>query len=152
MHPSINTLWQAYRELDPAAPEQPTSAFHFCDNVEDANICADLVVAGQKRATASSLAELELAGLPLPAIGELSLITDGHGRARAIIRTTQVDIRRLGDVDADFAIAEGEGDLSMEWWRTAHDAYFNRVLAGSAYRVDDDLLIACEHFICLLTA
>lgn len=146
MKPSVAALWQRYREIDPSAPADIPAVYHFCDNRQDADGCADLVVAGQKCATASSLAELDLAGIPVPETGDYSVITGWSGEARAVIRTTSVDIRRFGDVDADFARTEGEGDLTLEWWRTAHRAYYERVLAGSSYAADDDLLIACERF------
>ncbi|PJI88587.1 ASCH domain-containing protein [Sphingomonas koreensis] len=149
---SPSALWRRYREIDPAAPAEASAVFHFCDNQEDADICADLVAAGRKRATASSLAELDSAGLPLPKTGDYSIITGWNGEARAVIRTTSVDIRRFADVDADFARTEGEGDLTLEWWRAAHRAYYERVLAGSGYTVDDDLLIACERFEVVLLA
>lgn len=146
MNPSVAALWQRYRLVDSSAPVEAQAVYHFCDNQEDADGCADLVVAGQKRATASSLAELELAGLPAPEAGDYAVITGWSGEARAVIRTTSVEIRKFGDVDAEFAREEGEGDLTLEWWRSAHRAYYERVLADSDYAVDDDLLIACERF------
>jgi uncharacterized protein YhfF len=152
MNPSVSALWQRYREIDPTAPAEASAVFHFCDNQKDADICANLVVAGGKRATASSLAELEQAGLPVPKAGDHSIITDWSGEARAVIRTTSVDIRKFGEVDADFARDEGEGDLTLEWWRAAHRAYYERVLAGSGHAIDDDLLIACERFEVVLRA
>lgn len=152
MNPSVSALWQRYRLVDPAAPVEAQAVYHFCDNQEDADVCADLVVAGQKCATASSLAELKLAELPVPEAGDYAVITAWNGEARAVIRTTSVDIRRFGDVDADFARAEGEGDLTLEWWRDAHRAYYERVLADSDYAVDDDLMIACERFEVVLAA
>lgn len=152
MTPSARQLWNRYREIDPAAGALPYEAFHFCDNQADADTCADLVARGIKRATACSLAELKLEGRRQPERGDLSVVTDWHGEAVAVIRTTEVIVRRLGEVDAAFARAEGEGDGTLEWWRDAHDAYFNRVLAGTDVAVDDDMLIACEHFECVLLA
>lgn len=152
MHPSVSELWRRYRELVPEAPAGMPAAFYFCDNREDANICADLVVQGRKRATACSLAELELAGQPVPQPGDFAIVTDWDGKARAVIRTKGVDIRAFIDVDADFACEEGEGDLTLDWWRTAHRAYFERVLAGSSHKADDGLLIACERFEVVLAA
>lgn len=143
-------FWQRYRSIEPAAPATVPSSFHFCDNREDADLCAQLVVAGRKRATATSLAELELGGDPMPRVGDYAIITDWEGRARAIIRTTSVEIRRFGDIDQSFAAKEGEGDLTLEWWRAAHQAYYGRVLDGSDYRVDDDLEIACEEFVLVM--
>lgn len=152
MKPSVAALWQRYRETDPSAPADIPPVFHFCDNQKDADVCAALVVAGHKRATASSLAELALTGLPVPETGDHAVITDWSGEARAVIRTTSVEIRRFADVDEAFARAEGEGDQTLAWWRTAHRAYYERVLAGSDHRVDDDLQIVCERFEVVLAA
>ena len=152
MMPTVDHLWSRYRALRPCAPGMPGAVFHFCDNAVDADICADLVVRGIKRATACSLAELELEGQTLPRAGDLSVVTTWDGLAVAVIQTTEVNIRRFGDIDAVFAATEGEGDGSLAWWREAHHAYFSRVLAGSSTLVDDDLLIACETFECVLLA
>lgn len=142
----IRQFWTSFRTRHPEVPEQPPDAFHFCDNEADANVCADLVVTGRKVATATSLAELEIAGLPPPSPGDLAIITDFSGRPRAVIRTTSVEVRRFAEIDAEFARSEGEGDLSLAWWRDAHRAYYRRVLSGSGISVDDGLLIACERF------
>ncbi|MXO66554.1 ASCH domain-containing protein [Altericroceibacterium endophyticum] len=152
MDQSADILWERYRSLDPAAPAALPPRFHFCDNREDADLCAALVVAGRKRATATSLAELDLAGDTLPQRGEFAIVTDWDGRAKAIIRTISVEIKRFGDIDGDFAAREGEGDLTLEWWRTTHRAYFERVLAGTAHQVDDNLEIACEDFEVVMAA
>ena len=151
MNPSVEQLWHRYRRSNPAAPAAVPLSFHFCDNQQDADLCAELVVAGRKRATATSLAELEISGDPLPQPGDYAVITDWAGNARAIIRTTSVEIRRFADVDESFAAKEGEGDLTLEWWRAAHHAYYKRVLAGTPYPVDDNLKIACEEFELVLT-
>ena len=145
-HPSVADMWQRFRALHPDAPAETPLAYHFCDNSADAKTCADLVVKGQKQATAASLAELEMAGYPVARTGDYAVVTDFEGVACAVIRTTTVEIRRLGDVDAQFAWDEGEGDRSLEWWREAHLAYYRRVLADSGIPVDDELMIACERF------
>ncbi|MEP5939212.1 MAG: ASCH domain-containing protein [Erythrobacter sp.] len=140
------SLWALYRSENSDAPEAPIASYHFCDNAEDAATCLQLVLDGQKRATACSLKELELCGDPVPQAGDLNVVTDFAGDAHAIIRTTSVELKKFSEVDAEFARAEGEGDLSLEWWRDAHRAYFTRVLAGTDIAVDDDLMIACERF------
>ncbi|MBO9580656.1 MAG: ASCH domain-containing protein [Sphingobium sp.] len=146
MNISVIRLWDRYRAINRDAPAGVPNSFHFCDNQEDADLCATLVVMGQKRATAPSVAELELAGDPIPQVGDYSIVTDWAGKAVAVIRTASVEIRRFGDVDEDFARAEGEGDLTLDWWRTAHQAYYESVLAGSRHIVDAGLEIVCERF------
>lgn len=146
MEHSAAQLWGRYREINRDVHAHAPAGFHFCDNREDADLCAALVVAGKKRATATSIAELQVAGDAIPQVGAFAIVTDWAGNAVAVIRTTSVEIRRFSEVDEAFALAEGEGDLTLEWWRTAHQAYYERALAGSGHAVNADLEIVCERF------
>ncbi|GGY50809.1 ASCH domain-containing protein [Parvularcula lutaonensis] len=152
MNDSVRALWAVYRSKDPAAPGEPPAVLHFCDNEKDADICARLVVEGRKRATACSLAELAITGDPVPKPGDLAVVTDWAGEAQCVIRTRSVQIRRFDDVDETFAREEGEGDLTLSWWREAHEAYYRRVLEGSEHSFSGDLEIACERFEVVLKA
>lgn len=51
--------------------------------------------------------------------------------------------RRFRDVTAEIAVAEGEGDLSLAYWREAHRSFFTPYLAelGIADLEDAELLI-----------
>jgi len=120
----------AYR----AAPRWP-----FGDSAEMADELLTLVLAGGKRATCSSLAACEADIMPTE--GEVSVILDGAGEPRCAIRTTQVEIMAFEDVSEDFARAEGEGDLSYEWWRDAHEAYYRREGSWSP-----GMKVVCERF------
>lgn len=152
MNSSVIRLWDQYRAINRDAPADVPISFHFCDNQKDADLCAALVVSGQKCASAPSVAELELAGDSIPQAGDHAIVTDWAGNAVAVIRTVSVEITRFGEVDEDFARAEGEGDLTLEWWRTAHQAYYESVLAGSRHIVNADLEIVCERFELVLAA
>ncbi|PBN41455.1 MULTISPECIES: ASCH domain-containing protein [unclassified Sphingobium] len=152
MTSTVVQLWDRYRASNPKARAETPISFHFCDNQEDADLCAALVVRGQKRATAPSVAELELAGDPVPRVGDYSIVTDWAGHAVAVIQTVSVEIRRFGEIDEEFARAEGEGDLTLEWWRTAHQSYYENVLAGSRHKVNADLEIVCERFEVVMNA
>lgn len=103
-----------------------------------ANELAELVLKGPKRATTSLLAEYEEDSEPLPKAGEYSVILDGSGEPACIIRTTQVDLARFGDVDGEFAWTEGEGDRSLEYWRCGHLDFFARM--GLAL-TDDSMMV-----------
>ena len=152
MTSTVVRLWDRYRASNPEAPAHTPNSFHFCDNQADADHCAALVARGHKRATAPSVAELELSGEPVPRVGDYAIVTDWPGHAIAVIRTVSVEIRRFGEIDEEFARAEGEGDLTLEWWRVAHQRYYEIVLAGSRYTVDADLEIVCESFEVVMTA
>ena len=142
-------LWRAYlAHLPSDHPHRAArvTAFAFGDSPELADELGALVTSGRKRATASLPIQFEAEGTSLPAAGEVSIVTRADGTPLAIIETT--DIRRVpfGDVDAEFAAAEGEGDGSLAYWRRAHTAFFGRVLARLGGRLDDRSLVVCERF------
>jgi uncharacterized protein YhfF len=122
--------------LDPATPAPAASCFG--DTVELADELIDLVLAGTKRATASSVEHLEVDGEPVPEVGGLWIATDGSMRPRALLETTDVRIGPLSSVDDAFAWDEGEGDRTRGDWLDAHTRYFLRTLpiAGLAFHLD----------------
>jgi uncharacterized protein YhfF len=144
------TMWNAFVSsgLRDAATAAGSSygSWSFGDSAEMADRLVELVLSGRKRATAGSLWGYEADEEPLPEVGEFSVITDGAGVARCIIRTTAIDLVPFSDVDESFARAEGEGDRSLEYWRQGHWAYFSRELEEIGREPEADMLIVCEHF------
>lgn len=146
MHLSVSDLWNRYREVSTTAPAALPLSYSFSDNQDEADELLELVLSGEKCATAPSVAELQLAGDPIPQPGDYAIVIDGSGIAKAVIRTRAVEIRRFGDVDEEFARIEGEGDRTLSWWRSAHQSYYARVLAGTDHVVNDELEVVCEQF------
>lgn len=121
----------------------PPPAWSFGDNPALADDLLMAVLTGEKTATSSALWEYEETGEAVPRVGELSILLDGAGHPRALIRTTSVEIVAFEDVDADFAHAEGEDDRSLESWRVEHEKYFRRVLSRE---FAPDMPLVCERF------
>lgn len=121
-------------------------AWAFGDNPRLADELLALVLAGEKTGTSTAVAELVAAGEPEPRVGDLSILLDGAGRPRALIRTTRVRRCRFGDVGAAFAASEGEDDRTLASWRREHERYWRRTLAGTGVEVDDDLEVLTETF------
>jgi uncharacterized protein YhfF len=121
----------------------PPPAWSFGDNPALADDLLAAVLTGEKTATSSALWEYEDSGEPVPQEGELSILLDGEGHPRALVRTTSVEIVAFDDVDADFARAEGEDDRSLESWRVEHEKYFDRVLERD---FAPDMPLVCERF------
>ena len=120
MHPSIICMWHDYVAQQPDPSQfavDPPPAWHFCDNEDDADTCARLVLAGVKRATSPSLWSFERSGEALPVVGDLNIVTDWNGRAVCIIRTTGVQTLPLDAITDVHAKIEGEGDGSLDAWR-----------------------------------
>ena len=106
------------------ADSVPPPAWSFGAGPQEADELLGLVLAGRKTATASSAWDYEVAGEDPPTSGELSIVLDGAGHPRALIRTVEVRIVPFAEVDAAHAYAEGEGDRSLDHWRAVHRSFF----------------------------
>lgn len=105
-----------------------------------------LIVQGTKTATCSALWEWEAEGNPVPKVGYLTIALDGRGEPLCIVETTEISIHNYNEVNADFAREEGEGDLSLNYWREAHRNYFSRVLPKINKEFSEDMPLVCERF------
>ncbi len=145
-HPSVAAMWADYLRSSGLDPATRYASWRFSDNARDANQLVRLVLAGKKRATAPSVWELEGRGEPVPRVGDHAVVTDGAGVARCVVRTTRVTVVPFGEVSAEFAATEGEGDGSLAHWRKVHRAYYTRVLRPLGRAPTPDMPIACEEF------
>ena len=118
----------------------------FGDSPEMADELLETVLSGLKTATCSALWEWEHEGNPVPNPGLLSVIVDGKDMPRCIIETVEVTLKNYNEVEAEFAQDEGEGDLSLEYWRDAHKRFFTRTLPVIGKEFRDDMPLVCERF------
>lgn len=125
----VDGPYEAWAFGDPSMPDLATEL-------------ALLVRHGPKRATAGLASDYEDENETLPAVDDLSVILDGEGSPVCVIRTTEVEIRRFGDVDEAFAWDEGEGDRTLDWWRRAHLWFFEQ----QGEHVDGDTPMVLERF------
>ncbi|MBR3151387.1 MAG: GNAT family N-acetyltransferase [Erysipelotrichaceae bacterium] len=108
---------------------------------------AFLVLAGIKTATSSAYDCYQYdEEEELPVTGGYSVITDSKGNAVCIIREGRIRIVPYRDIDAVHAYKEGEGDRSLEYYRSVHDPFFRRELAECGKEFSDDSLIVLEEF------
>ena len=102
----------------------------------------DLVLHGQKRATAGLLSEYHSENEPVEHVGELLAMIDNDGRHVGTLRVTRVEILRFADVPDNFALAEAEGDLDAADFRASHSTYWARL----SETVHDDTPIVTVYF------
>ena len=102
-----------------------------------------LVLAGAKRATAGLMSEYVDDQEPVEHVGERLVVVDSSGAAVAVIEVTGISVVRFADVPDDFALAEGEGDLSGDDFRVSHSRYWARL--GTP--VNDDTSIVLVRFV-----
>jgi uncharacterized protein YhfF len=147
---SCAALWEAF--LESGSPEAAAAAgsgytsWQFGLGSEMADALLALVLSGRKRATAGSLLAYELEEEVVPAVGDYSVVVDGAGIGRCVLVTTSVETVPFGTVDAEHARLEGEGDLSLEYWRESHWDYYTRELRAFGRTPDPDMLVVCERF------
>jgi len=150
MSDSCAALWSEFLASGvPSAAEAASATYtswQFGYGVEQGDRLLDVVLTGPKRATAGALAAYEHEGEDVPRPGDFNIVTDGSGVGRCVIRTTSVDITPFEEVDAQFAWDEGEGDRSLEYWRSVHWPYFVRELASFGRVATQDMLVVCERF------
>ncbi|WP_452224994.1 ASCH domain-containing protein [Lacinutrix chionoecetis] len=144
---SVENLWMDYLNKNHKVKhkEAPVS-FYFCDNEKDANECAELVVKGIKKATATSLWWFEKNNEPLPKIGDQYVITDWDGNAKAIVEVIKIEKTPYNKITAEFAKTEGEGDKSLKYWKKVHKDYYSREMKPHNESFNEDMIIVCEYF------
>ncbi|MBK5970976.1 MULTISPECIES: ASCH domain-containing protein [Thiorhodovibrio] len=121
-------------------------AYHFCADQKNADTCAELVLNGDKRATAGLVWSYEAEAEPLPEVGKLTVITDWSKTPRCIIETTAVEIRPFKDVDSAFAFEEGEGDKTLESWRKEHWKFFSAECHELGIEPSQEMPVVLERF------
>ena len=87
----------------------------------------NLILHGNKRATAGLLKEYEEEGEPIEHVGECLAMVDNNGDHVGTLQVTRVEVLRFIDVPDEFALAEAEGDLNAEDFRRSHLAFWTRV-------------------------
>lgn len=128
----------ALNELKAKYPKAP--AWSIGDSVELANALAALVVKGKKTASCGSLAAYQSEDNP-PQVGSYHIILNGHQEPVCVIRITSLRLVKFCDVDEAFARKEGEGDLSLEYWRKEHRRFFTQ-----AGRFSEEMELIAEEF------
>jgi len=97
-------------------------SFTFGDDPIMADKLLELVIHGQK--TATSWAAIH--GSLESETGKRQVVNDSKEQPRVIIETIELARRPFAEVDEQFAHDEGEGDLSLDYWKKEHERYFNR--------------------------
>jgi uncharacterized protein YhfF len=143
--PAVEQFCSAYVIAQGIEPPDITIV-QFGDSAELADELVGLVLAGEKRATASLMSDYAKRHRTLPKPGDLGVVVDGKRAPRCLIRTVEVEIKPLRAVDERFARDEGGGDRSLAWWRSAHFRYFKRQAAIEGCSLEETAELVLERF------
>ena len=132
-----------------AEHDLPHAEFGFPGPLRDRLVAA--ILDGEKVSTTGLLEEYRREGTPVGEPGHRELVVDSEGRGVGVIETTEVEVKRMGDVDLAFAVDEGEGFETLEEWRDAHVRFFRSpemvaALGDPPVAIDDDTLVVCSRF------
>jgi uncharacterized protein YhfF len=114
----------------------------FGDPGELRSKLVDLVINGNKRATAGALDWDYGPAEPIETVGEKFAVVDNENQQVATIKVTRVEICRFADVPDEFALAEAEGDLTGDDFRESHFNFWT----DCGYKIDDDSKIVLAYF------
>lgn len=144
---TIEEYWKEFQAKHPHYREedQPKS-YYYCDNKRDADECAQLVVQRIKQATSTSVWWFKKFNEELPCPGDLAIITNWDGVPKAVVKTTRVEIVKYKDITPEYAIIEGEGDKSLEYWKDVHWKYYSNEMKEHGEIPSEEMEIVCEYF------
>lgn len=126
--------------------ERSFSAGYFCADEVNANLCADLIVKGEKRASCSMEYWYTHQNESYPKVGNLHVVTNWLEEPLCIIELTEVTRCQYKDITAEFAAAEGEGDKSLSWWRDAHWDFFSNECEELGIAPTEEMWLVLERF------
>ncbi|WP_339149965.1 MULTISPECIES: ASCH domain-containing protein [unclassified Sutcliffiella] len=137
---SLN-YWNSYWK-EQEKPERVT-AWQFGGNPD---YLAQLVIDGVKKATCSGYAFYEVENEPLPSTEDYSIVLNSKDEPVAIIKTVDVQIMPMNEVPEEFAISEGEGDRTYQYWWDVHVEFFTEELPKIGEEYSEEMLLVCERF------
>ena len=135
-------MWQAYKKINPKIGDD-IDAWAFGDLADE---LADLVLRGEKTATASAYELYKLENEPLPQAGSFDVILDSQDKAVCIVKITKVSVVPFYQVSAEHAFKEGEGDKSLAYWQQVHQEFFTECLAEAGLEFSQETGVVLEEF------
>ena len=119
-------------------PEAET--FKFGDSAHLCQALLALVKSGRKTATCGALGDFQNGTEAMPKVARQDIALNWDGTPALVIETVSVEQKRFCDVDANFALSEGENE-TLEGWQRDHKAYFER---NGGF--DPEMMLVCERF------
>ena len=109
--------WDQYLKTIPEVdrPFHPFVEASYAGSREVTDALLKLYLAGKKTAGSSIAEDFRSVGDSLPQVGNYWICLKSDGEPGGILRTEKVVMNNFKDVPVEIAVAEGEGDLSLEY-------------------------------------
>ena len=145
VHPSVPKMWEEFTEKKPEYKNYDVpDSWHFHDNEKDAKVAAKQVQEKIKQSTSTSLWWFEQEEEVLPQKGDIHIVTDWYGIAKAIITVNKVEKIAFKNVTEQDALLEGSE--SLEEWKKEQWSYYKEEMKAHDEEPSEDMLIVFERF------
>ena len=139
-------MWTNYTNQYCENKNKTYEAWHFANDEKNANELAELVVNGEKTATASGFCFYEFEHEEIPKVGSLSIVLEWNNNAKCIIKISKVYTSPFSKVTLEHAYKEGEGDKTLLYWRNVHKKIFSEELNEYNKNFNENMMVVCEEF------
>lgn len=149
MNKYIKKLWNSYLKSigeDPENTKLECKMVEYFGNEDIADELFELVYSGKKTATCGSIWSYEFEEIEPLKKGDLSIVTDSLGEKACVIETTNIIIKKFNEITEEEAKLEGEGDLSLEYWRNAHKRFFIEECKEIGKEFSEEMPVFFEEF------
>lgn len=149
MHPSSTVNWPNVIDQVMSSDYSgavPVTPFWFGNSKVLCDELTSLVIDGVKTATASLLWAWEQEGESLPAVGQRDVLLDWDNRIVGVIEITEICVEPFIEVKPEFARLEGEGDLSLDYWRKVHWDFFELACYELGKTMTEQAPVVCQRF------
>lgn len=144
----IETFWEKFCQSKQLKNIAMPEAWMFGDGIDTkmADELVNLVLEGKKRGTCSVFDFYRISGEPLPQIGQYDIVLNGKSEPLAVIQIKKIELAKMDDVTEEFALSEGEGDLTYQYWYDEHKKFFMDEAESLGTTFDTQMELICENF------
>lgn len=143
-----SSFWGEYLAALPTAlrSRKPRVEAAFAGNRKITDDLIALYLAGKKTAGSGLVKDYLTMGDPLPKVGNYWIALDSRRRPRCLLKTVRVEINVFKRIPKRIAVAEGEGDLSVAYWKRVHRKFYSPFLKKWGIDDLDEAEVITEHF------
>ncbi len=148
LRPNEKRYWEAYVKTlsRDARPKSPNVVAEFAGSREITDDLIALYLSGKKTAGSSIEEDFISAGDDPPKIGNFWIVLNSTETPSCILKTEKIVRHKFRDVPVGIAMAEGEGDLTLEYWRRVHKEFYSPYLKKWGLESIEDATVITEFF------
>lgn len=137
--------WNKYVQNLDSKPSGLVTA-GFAGDIKITDRLIELYLSGKKTAGSSLKKGYYHDNEPLPKVGDHWIVLNSQKKPTFIAKTIKVEHYLFKDVPERVAIAEGEGALSLKYWRSAHEKFFSQFFDTLDIKDIENEVVIVEHF------